>query len=262
MQASDSIRSHVRLFPEALKDEEQNFEDYSFENPMVLVGNLILGEMYIEPQGKVEVVNHCNSERCELEFKAKGWTSKNINSILGVIKDEDGKARYHLTGKYTENFEVVDLESDETWEIWKSPESPPNAHMMYGMGSFALQMNLLNDTLKEKLPPTDSRFRSDVRLWEEAKLEEASDAKHGLEEWQRARKKTLKEEILKDKDLTGDDKLYYKPKYFEMMTHPLTGDDFYILKEKEGQRNYWKDRDNCDWGHMPKIYDEDCEPFY
>ena len=38
---------------------------------------------------------------------------------------------------------------------------------MYGMNSFALQLNYLTDQMKLKLPHTDSRFRPDIRLLEE-----------------------------------------------------------------------------------------------
>jgi oxysterol-binding protein-related protein 3/6/7 len=46
---------------------------------------------------------------------------------------------------------------------------------MYNMNAFSLQLNLLTDELKDKLPPTDSRMRPDVRAWEEGKVDEASE---------------------------------------------------------------------------------------
>lgn len=65
--------------------------------------------------------------------------------------------------------------------------------MMYNMNSYSLQLNLLTDKLKAKLPPTDCRLRTDMRTWEEGKLEEATEIKNKLEVWQRQRKKALKE---------------------------------------------------------------------
>ena len=52
---------------------------------------------------------------------------------------------------------------------------------MYGMNSFALQLNILTDKLKEKLPPTDSRLRKDVRAWESGNQQESTDEKARLE---------------------------------------------------------------------------------
>ena len=62
--------------------------------------------------------------------------------------------------------------------------------------------------------------------------------------------------------MSGDDNLYYSPKFFEKTTHPVSGEEMYALKDKEGGRNYWRDRDEGVWKHMPKIYEDDCEPFH
>jgi len=42
------------------------------------------------------VTNHKTNETCELEFKQRGWTSRNKDAIFGVIKDSNGVAKYHL----------------------------------------------------------------------------------------------------------------------------------------------------------------------
>ena len=37
-------------------------------------------------------------------FKERGWSTKSseINSVKATIKDKNGKERYSITGKYTE----------------------------------------------------------------------------------------------------------------------------------------------------------------
>ena len=52
---------------------------------------------------------------------------------------------------------------------------------------------MLSDDLAKKLPPTDCRFRPDIRHWEGAALEEANKEKARLENNQRDRRKKLKE---------------------------------------------------------------------
>lgn len=56
-----------------------------------------------------------------------------------------------------------------------------NGHLMYHMNKFALQLNIITDKLKEKLPPTDSRLRTDLRCWENGELQKASSEKERLE---------------------------------------------------------------------------------
>lgn len=49
------------------------------------------------------------------------------------------------------------------------------------MNLISLQINKISDTLKQKLPPTDSRLRPDIRALENAQVELASSEKARLE---------------------------------------------------------------------------------
>ena len=94
--AEDNNRYYIKL-----QSEGQEVENFSFESPKTIIGNLIIGETYIEPQGMTEVINYKTGEKCQLDFFQRGWISSNKEAVLGVIKDAQGKARYHLQGKYT-----------------------------------------------------------------------------------------------------------------------------------------------------------------
>lgn len=124
-----------------------------------MIGNLIIGDTYLEPQGPSEIVNVDTGDRVDFDFKIRGWSGKNKDALVGIVKDAKGVAKYQISGKYSENFELKNLETDEVEILWTAPEPPENSHLMYNMNSYSLQLNLLPDTLKEKLPPTDSRFR-------------------------------------------------------------------------------------------------------
>jgi hypothetical protein len=52
-------------------------EFYSFDIPHTSARNLIIGKPYIDVHGKISIINHTNSEVCDLEFKEKGWNAKN-----------------------------------------------------------------------------------------------------------------------------------------------------------------------------------------
>lgn len=63
--------------------------------------------------------------------------------------------------------------------------------------------------------------------------------------------------------MTDNDSDYYSPKYFKLINHPITGEEAYeFLEKNKNNSNYWLDRDKGNWDHMPKIYDDECEPFY
>ena len=109
------------------------------------------------------------------------------------------------------------------------------------MNKFAIQLNVLTDKLRKKLPPTDSRLRPDNRYWENGKHKESSEEKLRLEINQRNRKKALKEQYT-EIDFTANDRFFYSPKYFKHVEHPITGDEYYEFIEENG-RGYWADRD-------------------
>jgi hypothetical protein len=50
-------------------------------------------------------------------------------------------------------------------------------------------LNYLTDSLRERLPHTDARFRPDQQAFEQGDTDKASKLKHQLEESQRARRK-------------------------------------------------------------------------
>lgn len=81
--------------------------------------------------------------------------------MVGIVKTASGKALFKVQGRFTESLQLVNLENNEEQEIWKVSEKPEKQDYMYQFSSFTLQLNYLPDTLKDKLPPTDSRFRPD-----------------------------------------------------------------------------------------------------
>ena len=123
------------------------------------------------------------------------------------------------------------------------------------MNLIGFQMNHVSDDLKKKLPPTDSRLRPDVRQWEHANLELASKEKARLENNQRKRRNIFKESNKDIKDIK-DERTYYNPKYF---TKSIQGSE-YIYKPIGNK--YWEDREKGGWNDAPRIFEDDCQPFY
>jgi len=91
-------------------------ENYSLKTPKLIVGNLIMGERYIEPIGKVTCHNTTLGIKCILDFKARpGMFSKEdtTNAIKGFIYDADDNKRFKIFGKFSSKIEAINLETDE-----------------------------------------------------------------------------------------------------------------------------------------------------
>ena len=77
-------------------------------------------------------------------------------------------------------------------------------------------MNYMSDTLKSKLPPTDSRLRPDLRLWENANDVDAQAEMSRLVSNQKNRRSKLKEHFKDDPNVNMmDERTFYNPQFFK-----------------------------------------------
>ncbi|CAG01771.1 unnamed protein product, partial [Tetraodon nigroviridis] len=63
-------------------------EAYTWSNPYCCVHNVILGKLWIEQYGKVEIVNCRTGDKCVLNFKPCGMFGKELHKVEGYIQDK------------------------------------------------------------------------------------------------------------------------------------------------------------------------------
>ncbi|XP_067109095.1 oxysterol-binding protein-related protein 1-like isoform X4 [Osmerus mordax] len=63
-------------------------EAYTWTNPTCCVHNIIVGQLWIEQYGNVEVINHKTGERCSLTFRPCGLFGKELHKVEGYILDK------------------------------------------------------------------------------------------------------------------------------------------------------------------------------
>uniref|UniRef100_A0A3P8V687 Oxysterol-binding protein n=1 Tax=Cynoglossus semilaevis TaxID=244447 RepID=A0A3P8V687_CYNSE len=89
-------------------------EAYTWSNPYCCVHNIILGKLWIEQYGTVEIVNHSTGDKCVLNFKSCGMFGKDLHKVEGYIQDKSKKKRCIIYGKWTECMWSVDPHTYET----------------------------------------------------------------------------------------------------------------------------------------------------
>lgn len=85
VQVTQKRSTRYRLF---LKDGTT--EEYEGQMPMLVVGNIIVGERYAEPQGPSKITNHTTGHVCLLDYKARGiWTTREEDKhfVSGTVHD-------------------------------------------------------------------------------------------------------------------------------------------------------------------------------
>uniref|UniRef100_A0A674DXC1 Oxysterol-binding protein n=1 Tax=Salmo trutta TaxID=8032 RepID=A0A674DXC1_SALTR len=241
-------------------------EAYTWTNPTCCVHNIIVGQLWIEQYGNLEVLNHKTGERCCLNFKPCGLFGKELHKVEGYILDKSKKKVCSLYGKWTECMYIVDsaaleahkrsgkraeekksckqgsgeeveeipLPEADTVEVipgsqllWRIAPRPENSIEMYSFTSFAMQLNELDKDMEGLIPKTDCRLRPDIRAMENGDIDLASEEKKRLEEKQRAARKTRSK---------SDDE--WKTKWFHQGQNPHNGYQDWLFSTGYWDRNY------------------------
>ncbi|XP_037046475.1 oxysterol-binding protein-related protein 1 isoform X2 [Bradysia coprophila] len=169
-------------------------EAYTWTNVNCCVHNIIVGKLWMEQYGTMEVVNHSNGLRAVLTFKPAGWASKDLHRVEGFIIDKDKKKLHFLYGKWTEFIKCTDINSYDEYmkenshkfkrdERSKSPNESPahtprkvlsklNSLKMSSFRSLSIQEpdESIPDPPEGEIPKCDSTYSIDIprsfTVWE------------------------------------------------------------------------------------------------
>ncbi|XP_026861347.2 oxysterol-binding protein-related protein 1 isoform X1 [Electrophorus electricus] len=254
-------------------------EAYTWTNPTCCVHNIIVGQLWIEQYGNVEVINHRTGEKCFLTFKPCGLFGKELHKVEGYITDKSKKKVCMLYGKWTECMYAVDpatfevhkknekkvaeekksskqgtsVDAEESPQpgsdsldvipgsqlLWRISPRPANSAQMYSFTSFAMQLNELDEETEAVIPKTDCRLRPDIRAMENGDIDMASEEKKRLEEKQRAARKGRSKPEEECKTRN------FSPRWFQQGSNPYTDGPDWLFSTA-----YW----NRDYSQVPDIY--------
>ncbi|KAK3088768.1 hypothetical protein FSP39_023560 [Pinctada imbricata] len=250
-------------------------ECYTWSNVNCCVHNVIVGKIWIESYGVMEIINHKTRHKAVLNFKQGGWFGKELHKVEGFIynpNNEKCKALYgswlqdmyavepdvyenfmsnshsgHSTSHHSKTngasslsedvprkFSNYDLHIPGQEKVWEITPRPEFSEKYFSFTSFAMALNELTEDCAGKIPPTDARFRPDIRLLEQGNIEAAAAEKNRLEEKQRQARKDRKKK-----------KEEWTPVWFSHEVNPVTREKDWIFKG-----DYW----NREWEKCPDIF--------
>lgn len=149
--------------------------------------NLMMGTKYLEHCGKMTIKNTISGASCVVDFKQTGYWGAS-NEVAGAVLSRSGDICARIEGKWDDQI-VLALDSSHLRVLWRITPFPKQTMEYYGFTAFGVTLNEITSDLEGKLPPTDSRFRPDVRALEEGNVDEAEEHKMRLEELQRDRRR-------------------------------------------------------------------------
>ncbi|KAJ3615025.1 hypothetical protein NHX12_018593 [Muraenolepis orangiensis] len=241
---------------------------YSWKKVTTTVHNIIVGKLWIDQSGEIDVVNHQTGDRCHLKFAPYSYFSRDVaRKVTGVVTDKDGEAHFVLSGTWDEKMEFSRVmqsskgengtEGKQTTvyqtlkskEIWKKNPLPDAAETMYYFSCLALTLN----EPEEGVAPTDSRQRPDQRLMEAGRWDEANAEKQRLEEKQRIsrREREREREAAKVTSPTEEGAHIdnHEALWFKKIDDPVSGESLHVYKG-----GYWDAKEEGSWDMCPDIF--------
>jgi len=184
--------------------------------------NIIVGGSWVDHHGTLDIINRTTNEKSILNLYKGGWFDSGKFKLEGNVYDKDGNLKYILSGHWDDAIYYASaLNLQEKALVWRNKVSSKDV-----LGPINLEMNIITEEIKNVIPPTDSRFRSDRLLLEKGNNDAAAKEKLRLEQEQRIQKKRREQEGIT-----------WTPRYFKLE------DDPYYEKKWKYLNNYWELRE-------------------
>lgn len=231
---------------------------FSWRKVTTVVHNIIVGKLWVDHQGDMELVNHSSGHACHVKFVPYSYFSREPpRKVTGVVTGPDGSPLCVIQGAWDTQLEYARvlgtrgslrgkalLESDTPKLVWKRNPPSEEYERMYNFTLLACQLN----EPEPGVAPTDSRERPDQRLMEEGRWDEANQVKLQLEEKQRASRRQREAEA---EAATSQGRPYvgYEPVWFKKEMDAITGNPIHVY-----QGEYWACKEEGRWDRCPAIY--------
>jgi hypothetical protein len=231
------------------------------------VHNIIVGKLYVDHSGEMDIVNQTTKELCRLKYHAYSYFSREEpRRVTGIVYNSREQPKIQLTGTWDKRIEFSWIKgvqraksgskaiytSDTPVTIWTRTPQRPQCEIFYGFDEFACQLN----EPEEGVALTDSRIRPDLRLMENQDYDSANGKKLILEEKQRARRRQREADFAKELATGGGKEKVpsggdagWKPVWFRREMDPLTNMLTYIYKG-----GYWEKKKQQDWTDVPDLW--------
>uniref|UniRef100_A0A8C4Z3A2 Oxysterol-binding protein n=1 Tax=Gadus morhua TaxID=8049 RepID=A0A8C4Z3A2_GADMO len=228
---------------------EKGDNHYTWKKVTTTVHNIIVGKLWIDQSGEIDVVNHTTGDRCHLKFAPYSYFSRDVaRKVTGLVTDKDGKAHYVLSGTWDEKMEFSRVMQSSRGSSSGSGAAGEN-ETMYFFTELALTLN----EAEEGVAPTDSRQRPDQRLMEAGRWDEANAEKQRLEEKQRSVRREREREAASLRTSSQSEEGVphdsHKALWFDRCDDPITGEPVHIYNG-----GYWEAKDTGTWEGCGDIF--------
>ncbi|XP_066593979.1 oxysterol-binding protein 1 isoform X2 [Prorops nasuta] len=230
---------------------------YTWRKVTTTVHNIIVGKLWVDQSGDMDIVNHKEGVKCHLKYIPYSYFSRDSQrKVKGVVMNSNKEVKWVVQGTWDAKIEIAPVISSSGTPdnpvyktgpyvlAWKRNMPPEDCEKFYNFTELACQLN----EPEEGVAPTDSRLRPDQRLMENRLWDAANAEKLRLEEKQRASRRARDFE----KDKAAEQGLpfpSYEPYWFKKAQDPFTDS---VCYQYGGE--YWECKSKGDWSRCPDIF--------
>uniref|UniRef100_A0A452DLC1 Oxysterol-binding protein n=1 Tax=Capra hircus TaxID=9925 RepID=A0A452DLC1_CAPHI len=206
-------------------------EAYTWMNPTCCVHNIIVGKLWMEQYGNVEITNHETGDKFEgyIQDKSRKLCTECLYSVdlatFDAYQKNDKKNTEEKNSKQVSaSEESNEIPVPEFQSVFVIPGSVLLWQMMYNFTSFAVVLNEVDKEMESMLPKTDCRLRPDIRAMENREMDQASEEKS---------------------DSRSKEWYDWKTRWFHQGPNPYSGAQDWLYSGSYWDRNYF---------NLPDVY--------
>ncbi|EGI64088.1 Oxysterol-binding protein 2 [Acromyrmex echinatior] len=230
---------------------------YTWRKVTTTVHNIIVGRLWVDQSGDMDIVNHKEGIKCHLKYIPYSYFSRDSQrKVKGIVMNSNKEVKWVVQGTWDSKIEIAPVISTSGTPdnpvyktgpyilAWKRRMPTEDSEKYYSFTELACQLN----EPEEGIAPTDSRLRPDQRLMEDGRWDEANAEKLRLEEKQRATRRAREHDCEK---ATAQGLSYetYEPLWFRKKQDPYTDSRCFVYNGE-----YWDHKSRGDWSRCPNIF--------
>ncbi|XP_011256110.1 oxysterol-binding protein 1 isoform X2 [Camponotus floridanus] len=232
-------------------------QHYTWRKVTTTVHNIIVGKLWVDQSGDMDIVNHKEGIKCHLKYIPYSYFSRDSQrKVKGVVMNSNKEVKWVVQGTWDAKIEIAPVISTSGTPdnpvyktgpyilAWKRRMPTDDCEKYYSFTELACQLN----EPEEGIAPTDSRLRPDQRLMENGRWDEANAEKLRLEEKQRACRRAREHDAEKAA-AQGLPYEAYEPLWFTKKQDPYTDSRCYVYNGE-----YWDCKSKGDWSRCPNIF--------
>jgi len=174
-------------------------EHYTYQKAVSCVHNILLGNLWLDNYGDIEIVEQRSGLRCQVKMHKTGWMTdaKNFAAVhCQVFTPSGAPVPAKLSGFWNQylDLELPHCAPRRLWTVAKRPPSAASNH--FNLTAWGIALNELppgesasSSWSARRHAPTDSRYRPDQRALELGDVGRGGEEKTRLEVKQRERRR-------------------------------------------------------------------------